>query len=307
MPNDPDLTYYPAQPPRMTDPRFFPPLESLPGLIGQADLGLDDVFDPEFPWQNLPHDSPGGERRVAAIKARKSQAVAGYRMRHERVWRQFKLPKSVPSQAVESFTYTTGRARQQKTTVEQGIEVSLGLTKGIFEASVKGSLKWTSEAEQSFSESETRTVEQHYDADCVYLYWQTLDVLTLYRRTIAAPDDLVEAAMIEAPCGQVMVDKYLRSSFEAVRESFGVSGGSTELRKGQSQRFGGWAFANTKVMVKNPSSNDDGELTVVWLGIGSKVVVAVPPGKTKSHEQWVPLGFRAINSGVTDLEVWSDT
>ena len=150
MSNDPDLTYYPAQPPLMIDPRFFPPLESLPGLIGQADLRLDDVFDPEFPWQNLPHDSPGGERRVADIKARKAATVAGYRMRHERIWRQFKHPKSVPSQVVETFTYTTGRTRQQKATVEQGIEVSLGLTKGIFEAGVKGSLKWTSETEQSF-------------------------------------------------------------------------------------------------------------------------------------------------------------
>ena len=141
----------------------------------------------------------------------------------------------------------------------------------------------------------------------MYLYWQTLDVLTLYRRTVAAPDDLVEAAKIEAPSGQVMVDKYRRSSFEVQPKSFGVSGGSTTLQKGQSQSFGGWVFANTKVMVKNTSSNDDGELTVVWLGIGSKVVVAVPPGETKTHEQLVPLGFRAINSGVTELEVWSDT
>ncbi len=103
-----------------------------------------------------------------------------------------------------------------------------------------------------------------------------------------------------------MVDKYQRSDLGAAPEPM-LGAGRVTLRKGESHTFGGWVFADTKVLVKNPSSNDDGELTVVWLGIGSKVLVEVSPGKTKTHEQYVPAGFRAINSGVTDLEVWTDT
>jgi hypothetical protein len=306
MPDAVDLTYYPAQPPEMTDPRFYPPSESLPGLIGEAGLPLDEVIDPEFPWQILPHDSPGGEKRVAGIKANKVATVGDYRMRRERIWRQFQQAIYVPSPRVETFSYSVGRTRKQKTSVEEGIEASLGLTKGAFALGVKGSLKWTTEAEQGFSESETRTIEQHYEADCWYLYWQTVDVLTLFRRTKAAPDDLVEVSKIESPSGQIMVDKYLRTTFGAAPGPL-MGAGSVTLKKGESRTFGGWVFSNTKVMVKNPSTNDDGERTVVWLGIGTKVVVPVPPNKTKAHEQYVPAGFRAINSGVTDLEVWSDT
>jgi hypothetical protein len=306
MSTNSDQNYYPAQPPRMTDPRYFPEPESLPGLIGETDLRLDDVTDPDFPWQRLPHDSPGGEKRVKEIKAKKAATVAGYSIRHSRIWRQFKQPKFVPSPLVETIAYTVGRTRKQKTSVEQGIEVSLGLEKGIFKAGVKGSLKWTSETEESFSESETRTTEQHYEGDCWYLYWQTLDILTLYRRTKAAPEDLVEISTVAAPSGLIMVDKYRRADFGAAPGPL-LRAGQITLHKGQSHTFGGWVFANTKVLVKNLSSNDDGELTVVWLGIGSKVIVEVPPGKTKIHEQYVPAGFRAINSGVTDLEVWNDT
>ncbi|MFO8082992.1 MAG: hypothetical protein R6U27_01580 [Desulfobacterales bacterium] len=306
MDSDTDLNYYPAQPPRMTDPRYFPPSESQHGLIGVADLQLDDVIDPDFPWQLLPHDSPGGQKRVDEIKRQKAAEVAGYHLRHSRVWKQFMQPKFVPSPLVETISFTVGRTRKQKTTVEQGIEVSLGLKKGIFEAGVKGSLKWNREMEESFSESETRTSEQHYEAECWYIYWQTLDILTLYRRTKDSPDVFVEISVAEAPSGLIMVDKYQRSDLGAVPEAL-LGAGKVTLHKGESHTFGGWVFADTKVMVKNPSSNDDGELTVVWLGIGKKVIVKVPPGKTKTHSQYVPAGFRAINSGVTDLDVWNDT
>ena len=66
-----DLTYYEAQPPRMVDPRYFPPSESLRGEIAQSILTLDDVIDPAYPWQLLDHDSPGGEKRRNAIKQKK--------------------------------------------------------------------------------------------------------------------------------------------------------------------------------------------------------------------------------------------
>ena len=300
-----DLTYYPAQPPRMTDPRFFPPPESSTGLVGEATLPLDEVVDPDFPWQILPHDSPGGKKRVADIKARKAATVAGYRLRHERLWRQFRAPLSVASPRTETFSYTVGRTRAQKTTVEAGVEVELGLSKGAFSASMKGSLKWTNEVEQTFSETETKTVEQQFEADCLYLYWQTIDVLTVYRESKEAPGKLVEAKRTEAPSGLIMVDKYQRANFRAPGPLLGA--GKVTLHPGDGHGFGGYVFDTTKVTVKNPSSNDDGELTLVWFGIGSKVIITVPPGETKAHKQWLPASFRAIDSGVTDLQVWTDT
>ena len=306
MATETDITYYPAQPPRMTDPRYFPPSESLPGVIGITDLGLDEVIDPKYPWQILPHDSPGGEKRVKEFKARKSAEIAGYSLHHNRIWRQFKQPKFVPSPSEETISYSVGRTRKQKTTVEEGIEISLGLKKGIFEAGMKGSIKWSQETEESFSESQTKTYQQQYEADCWYLYWQTLDVLTIYRRTKESPDDLIEVNTAEAPSSLIMVDIYKRSDLGKEPGPL-LGAGKVTLHKGQSHSFGGWVFANTKVMVKNPSTNDDGELTVVWMNIGKKVIVHVPPGKTKTHQQYVPAGFRAINSGVTDLDVWTDT
>lgn len=301
-----DLSYYEAQPPQMVDAKEFPPLESLKGKYGRVELSLDHVIDPDYPWQILDHDSPGGQKRREEIKQQKAKIVQNYVVTHSRYWQQFRDPEYFPGDRTATYSYTVGHSRTQSTSVEAGLEVSLGLEKGIFSAGIKGSLEWSSRTEESFSESETRTIEQHYQGDCWYFYWQTMDELTVYRRTQANPDALEQVRRVVAPSGLVMTDRFQRPNAEAKPE-MRLGAGMVELEKGQSHVFPGYVFANTKVSVKNLSNNDDGELTLSWLSLGGKVILDVGPGKVKSVKKYLPGDFKAINSGVTKLEVWNDT
>ncbi len=79
------------------------------------------------------------------------------------------------------------------------------------------------------------------------------------------------------------------------------------MKKGQSHTFGGYVFVKTKVSTKNLSNNDDGQLTLSWAGLGGKILVNVSHGKTISVNRLLPAIFGAINSGVAELEVWTDT
>ncbi len=305
-PHEIDPTYHEAQPPRMVDSTAFPPTESLKQELGRTELGLDDVIDPDFPWQVLAHDSPGGKKRVEEIKKKKAQAVQGYVVVHSRFWQQFRTPEYLPGAQTRTYSYTVGRSRSQSSSVEAGIEVALGLEKGIFKGELKGSLKWTTTTEQAFSESETRTVEQQFEGDCWYFYWQTMNELTVFRREKASPDALVQAQRVVAPSSLVMIDRFkVQQPREAPAMRLGA--GAVTLKKGQSKAFGGYVFASTKVSVKNLSNNDDGELTLSWMGLGGRIVVNLGPGSVKHVDRYLPVSFNAIDSGVTELEVWTAT
>ena len=310
MPDKPskeiDCTYYEAQPPRMVDGKTFPPKESMRGVIGRAELRLDDVIDPDYPWQKIDHDSPGGKKRMEDIKRKKAETVKDYVVVHSRFWQQFREPEYFTGDRTETYSYTIGHSRAQSSTVEAGIEMSLGLEYGAFKGELKGSLKWTSRTEESFSESVTKTIEQHYRGDCWYLFWQTMTELAVYRRKKESPNVLEQANIIAAPSGLIMVDPFPRPKVEG-RPVKPLRISARKLNKGQTKVFGGYVFANTKVSVKNLSNNDDGELTLSWLGLGGKIIVSVGPDQVEHVSKYLPIDFRAINSGVTQLEVWTDT
>lgn len=299
-----DLTYYEAQPPRMVDPKSFPPQESLRGKIGESILKLDDVIDAQYPWQILDHDSPGGEKRRNEVKQKKQDEVLGYEMTHTRYWRQFRTPERPPGDTEIEVIYTVGHTRKQSTTVESGIELALGIEKGVFSGALKASLKWTSTTEESFSETQTQRITQNIKGNRWYFYWQTMDEFTIYRREKANPDALVEVKNIVAPSKLVLVDSPNIKQLENVPKPLQAS--RTRLKPGDSTTFGGWVFANTKVSVKNLSNNDDGQVTLSWAGLGGKILVNVKPGKVASVSKYLPATFRAINSGVCAVEVWTD-
>lgn len=301
-----DLTYYEAQPPRMVDGKTFPPKESRRGEIGRAELKLDDVIDPDYPWQSIDHDSPGGRKRMEEIKRRKAETVKDYVVVHSRFWQQFREPEYFTGDRTETYSYTIGHTRGQESSVEAGIEMSLGLEYGTFKSELKGSLKWTSRSEESFSESESKTVEQHYKGDCWYLFWQTMTELAVYRRKKESPNVLELANITVAPSSLFMIDASPRPKVERIPLK-PLRASVTKLKKGESHVFGGYVFANTRVSVKNLSNNDDGQLTLSWLGLGGKIIISVEPDKVATVNRYLPIDFRAINSGVTQLEVWTDT
>jgi|FrelakmetLWP11LW_1041352.scaffolds.fasta_scaffold17414_1 hypothetical protein len=301
-----DCTYYEAQPPRMVDGKTFPPTESMRGEMGRAELKLDDVLDPDYPWQMLDHDSPGGKRRMEEIKRRKAAAVKDYVVIHTRFWQQFREPLYYSGDRTEIFSYTIGHNRAQSSSVEAGIEISLGLQEGMFKGELKGSLKWTSRTEESFSESATKTIEQHYQGDCWYLFWQTMTDLTVYRRKKESPDVLEQVKIIVAPSNLVMMDPFPRPKVEG-KPKMPLRASTVTLDQGKSHVFGGYVFANTKVYVKNSSNNDDGQLTLSWLGLGGKIIIDLGLEETKHVSKYLPIDFRAINSGVAQLKVWTDT
>jgi len=302
-----DATYYEARPPQMVDTKAFPPHESLRGEMGRSTLALDDVTDPDYPWQLMDHDSPGGKKRMEEVKRRKADAVQGYVLVHSRFWQQTTDPKHAPpGKYTDTFTYTVGRTRAQSSSVEAGLEVSLGIAKGIFTGSMKGSLKWTSTTETTFSESRTRTIEETYDGNCWFLYWQTMHEMALYRREIGNPDALVLVRAVVAPSSVVMVDRFNLDKLKATQRPGPLLGtGSVTLNKGESRDFNGWVFGNTKVSVKNLSKNDDGQLILSWLSLGGRIVIDVGPGAVKQVDKYLPASFKATSSGVTSLEVWT--
>ena len=302
-----DATYYEARPPQMVDARAFPPRESLRGEMGRSELKLDDVTDPDYPWQLMDHDSPGGKKRMEDVKHRKAAAVQGYVLVHSRFWQQALDPRHAPpGKYTNTFTYTVGRSRAQSSSVEAGLEVSLGIAKGIFTGSVKGSLKWTSTTETTFSETRTCTTEESYDGNCWFLYWQTMHEMALYRREIGNPDALVLVQAVVAPSSVVMVDRFDLKKLGAPPPRGQLLGtGAVTLKKGESHNFNGWVFGNTKVSVKNLSDNDDGQLILSWLSLGGRVVIDVGPGAVKQVDKYLPASFKATSSGVTSLEVWT--
>lgn len=302
-----DATYYEAQPPQMVDARAFPPHESLRGEMGRTALALDDVTDPDYPWQLMDHDSPGGKKRMEEVKGKKAAAVQGYVLVHSRFWQQTMDPRHAPpGKYTNTFTYTVGRSRVQSSSVEAGLEVSLGIAKGIFSANVKGSLKWTSTTETTFSESRTCTTEESYDGNCWFLHWQTMHEMALYRRETSQPDALVLVQAVVAPSSVVMVDRFNLDKLEAPSRPGQLLGtGAVKLKKGESHNFNGWVFGNTQVSVKNLSNNDDGQLILSWLSLGGRIVIDLGPGAVKKVDKYLPASFKATSSGVTSLEVWT--
>lgn len=302
--SEPDTTFYEAQPPRMVDARHFPPAESARGDFGRVELKLDDVVDSRYPWQNMAHDSPEGKKRRDAVKSAKEEAVRGYVLAHAKFWQQFRPPEYLPGDREDTISYTIGRERSQSSTVERGLEISLGLKSEVFSAEAKTSMKWTQQVQQSFSESETKTVTQHLEGNRWYFYWQTVDELTVYRMRKNEPGVLEEVSRVAAPSGVVMMDGFTMPR----REGPGgprLGAAAVKLKKGESANFGGWVFASTKVYAKNMSDNDNGEATASWMGLGGKVVMKLKPDETKHIDRWLPASFMVTSSGVTEIEVWT--
>lgn len=299
-----DLTFYEAQPPRMVDARDFPPAESARGDFGRVELRADDVIDPSFPWQNMAHDSPAGKKRRDAVKAARDEQVLKYWLVHAKFWQQFRPPEFLPGDREDTISYTIGRERKQSSTVEQGLEISLGLKGDVFSAEAKASMKWTQQVQQSFSASETKTVTQHLEGNRWYFYWQTVDELTVFRVRKSEPGAMEEVSRVAAPSGVVMMDSFtMPKRAEPSGQKLGAA--AVKLNKGESSNFPGWAFAKTKVYAKNLSDNDDGEATVSWMGLGGKIVMSLAPDSTESIERWLPASFKVTSSGVTRVEVWT--
>jgi len=299
-----DLSFHEAQPPRMVDSNDFPPGESNRGDFGRVDLKPGDVTDPAYPWQVMAHDSPGGKARRDAVRKAKNDAVLKYVLVHARYWQQFQPPQFLPGDREETVSYTVGREQKKRKTVETGLEVTLGLKGKVLSAEVKASMKWTEQVEESFSESTTRTVTQQLHGNRWYFFWQTMDELTVYRVRKAEPGVLEEVSRVAAPSGVVMMDSFSMPD-RAAPEGQRLGAAAVTLKKGQSTSFGGWVFASTKVYAKNLSDNDDGEATISWMNLGGKIVMTLSPDQTKHTQRYLPASFSVINSGVTDIQVWT--
>lgn len=296
-----DETYHEARPPRMTDGDDFPNRESLRREYGRSELGLDDVIDRDYPWQTMAHDSPAGKQRMEDVKREKAQNVKNYVLTRSKFWRWFKKPDYFPNEKKTIYTYKVGRSRAQKTTVEAGIELSLGLPMDGFTIGLKSDLKWSSEIQESFEESREETSEETFEGDCWYLFWQTVEELTLFRQ-LRGTDVLDEVSNIQAPTNLTMVDKNRIRKPSAEIPMLRAT--QTKLEIGQGCNWAGYPFGNTKVSMK-AEGNDDGELTVTWAGLG-KQIVAVPHDKVTVYESWRPVAFRTTNSGVAPMQVWTD-
>jgi hypothetical protein len=297
-----DLTFFEAQPPRMVDDRNFPPPESSRGNFGHARLDAEAVQDPGFPWETMAHDSAGGAERREAVRAAKQAQVSHYVLVHAKLWRQFATPQFYPGERTETVGYTVGRSSSKSRAVERDIEVQLGLKGEVLSLGVKGSLKWTSRVEESFSEVHTSSVTQKFAGNHWYFFWQTIDELSLYRARKDATDVLEQVRVLDAPSGVVMMDSHAMP--DRIPGPL-LRAGAVKLKKGESTSFGGWVFANTKVYAKNLSDNDDGEATISWAGLGGKILMPLKPGQTKSVEKYLPFTFKVISSGVTQIEVWT--
>lgn len=301
---DIDVTFYDAQPPRMVDARHFPPEESARGDFGRVDMTLGDVKDPLFPWQDMSHDSEGGKKRRDAVKKAQEEAVLKYVLVHTKYWQQFRPPEFLPGKREETVSYTVGHERRQSTTVEEGLEISLGLKAKAFSAGAKASIKWTQQVQESFSDSHTKTVTQELEGNRWYFYWQTVDDLTLYRVLKSEPKVLEEVQRVAAPSGVVMLDSFTMPK-RAEPQGPRLGAAAVKLRKGESANFPGWVAAKTRVYAKNLNDNDDGEATISWMGLGGRIVMALGPDSTEKVDRWLPASFKVTSSGVTEIEVWT--
>ncbi len=301
---DIDLTFYDAQPPRMVDARHFPPEASARGDFGRVDMALGDVKDPTFPWQDMSHDSEGGKKRRDAVKKAQEEAVLKYVLVHTKYWQQFRPPEFLPGKREETVSYTVGHERRQSTTVEEGLEISLGLKGKVLSAGAKASIKWNQQVQESFSDSHTKTVTQELEGNRWYFYWQTLDELTLYRVCKSEPNVTEEVKSVAAPSGVVMLDSFTMPK-RAEPKGPRLGAAAVTLKKGESASFPGWLAAKTRVHAKNLDANDDGEATISWMGLGGKIVMALEPGSTTHVDRWLPASFKVTSSGVTEIEVWT--
>jgi hypothetical protein len=306
-----DINYYETQPPRIqgTD---FPPVDSLHKEYGRSTLSLDDVIDPQYPWQNINTDTPEGIAAAKSIKNQKSAEVSEYVLVRSQYWHQFASPEYFPNDEKLTITIERGSSTTQTSSVEASIEADLGLQKGVFSANVKSSLKWSSSCEESFSESVTITKEQTFKANCWYLYWQTMQELAIYRRTKENPDAL---SLVKKTVGAMNIEKSDSNMIDSMLENTSsprLQSGKITLNCGQSHTFGAWVFGETKFTFQNTDKYGEAQATMTWAGMNRDVVNIpaknIDTGETgiKSVMRYYFAGVSVTNSGNVDgLVVWS--
>lgn len=305
-----DINYYETQPPRIlgTD---FPPTDSLKKEYSRSSLGLDDVIDPQYPWQNINTDTSSGMNKAKEIKDRKSAEVIEYVIIRSRYWHQYDAPKFYANDTEDTKLYTTGNTNSHTKNIETGIEAELGLKAEVFNAKIKTSLKWDESCTDAFSESMTHTTTQTFKENNYYLYWLTIEELALYRRTKSNPAAL---DLVTTTSGSVNIEKTDANKVD-VDEVFEAPRLKSKKRKvlqsGEFHYFAAAVVGKTKFNFKNMNSDIEAQAELRYAVI-SKTTVDIPckdidSGETgtKTIKKYYCGSVRVTNSGRPDLEVWT--
>lgn len=243
--------FNPAHPPLMVDSDKLPPAESGSELIGSPFViekqSFALVYDPKYPWQDMPHSSPEQWRKWKDTKEKKLEEVEQYLVLRERFWKMIDrkmfsddIEQEVIYEVGVNFLHeeVTEEMRTQKIGAELGLTLSGSLTNpqappsneliaaeeggGKNDPKVGGSLKLTWEMSHmlkfskqdtaSYSRKETRREKSTRKGGFQYLIWQLQERLLLFRiiggHKTPALDGRVKLKQVEATTEMIYPDRF---------------------------------------------------------------------------------------------------
>ena len=192
--------FLPSHPPFMTDPDVLPPERTVSAemarfFIEKADF--DQVFDPLYPWQNMPHNDPKEWEVWNQTKTNKAKDVRSYLAVRSQFWKQTEV-QSYGAETRVTITTTTGSesfretSSEEEITVEIGTSLGLSLSGNIFDLGDAGlTSEFTSRLahawrfghreSQTYRKEKTTSTEVTFQAGYQYIMWQIVESLSLYR------------------------------------------------------------------------------------------------------------------------------
>lgn len=192
--------FLPSHPPFMTDPDVLPPERTLSVEMAHFSIekaDFDQVVDPIYPWQNMPHNDPKEWDIWNQTKANKAKNVTSYLAVRSQFWKRTDI-QSYGAETRVTITTTTGSesfwesSSEEEITQEIGSTLGLSLSGNIFDLGEGGlTSEFTSRLahawrfghreSQTYRQEKMTSTEVSFLAGYQYLMWQVVESLSLYR------------------------------------------------------------------------------------------------------------------------------